>query len=133
MFMSARIHIKIKTFFSRILSPTRIFVLSFAAVIITGGILLWFPFSATKDHLRFVDALFSSRGPWNPFSFHSVFKRFFSWVGSLSRRLQCHFCVQQLWIFALFRQSHRVPGGPDCQSDHYGVDCSWGDWVYRPV
>jgi trk system potassium uptake protein TrkH len=26
----------------------------------TGGILLWFPFSATKAHLRFVDALFSS-------------------------------------------------------------------------
>jgi trk system potassium uptake protein TrkH len=26
----------------------------------TGGILLWFPFSATKDHLRFVDALFTS-------------------------------------------------------------------------
>jgi trk system potassium uptake protein TrkH len=26
----------------------------------TGGILLWFPFSATKDPLRFVDALFTS-------------------------------------------------------------------------
>jgi len=36
------------------------FVLSFAAVIITGGILLWFPFSATQGNLRFVDALFSS-------------------------------------------------------------------------
>jgi len=54
------IRIRIKTFFSRHLSPTRIFVLSFAAVILTGGILLWFPFSASKGNLRFVDALFSS-------------------------------------------------------------------------
>lgn len=55
-----RIRIRIKTFFSRYLSPTRIFVLSFAGVILTGAILLWFPFSATKGSLRFVDALFSS-------------------------------------------------------------------------
>ena len=52
--------IKIKTFFSKHLSPTRIFALSFAAAILAGGILLWFPLAATKDHLRFVDALFTS-------------------------------------------------------------------------
>ena len=55
-----RIHIRVKNFFSRHLPPTRIFVLSFAGVILTGAILLWFPFSATKENLRFVDALFSS-------------------------------------------------------------------------
>jgi trk system potassium uptake protein TrkH len=55
-----KIRIRIKTFFSRHLSPARIFVLSFAAVIVTGGILLRFPFSATAGHLRFVDALFTS-------------------------------------------------------------------------
>ena len=55
-----RIRIRIKTFFSRHFSPARIFVLSFAAVIMTGGVLLWFPFSATQGHLRFVDALFTS-------------------------------------------------------------------------
>jgi trk system potassium uptake protein TrkH len=55
-----RIRIRIKTFFSRYLSPTRIFVLSFAGVILTGAILLWFPFSAAKGNLRFVDALFTS-------------------------------------------------------------------------
>ena len=55
-----KIRIRIKNFFSRHLSPPRIFVLSFAGVILAGGILLWFPFSATKDHLRFVDALFTS-------------------------------------------------------------------------
>ena len=55
-----RIHIRVKNFFSKHLPPTRIFVLSFAGVILTGAILLWFPFSATKEHLRFVDALFSS-------------------------------------------------------------------------
>ena len=55
-----KIHIKIKNFFSRHLSPTRIFALSFAAVILAGGISLWFPFSATQGSLRFVDALFTS-------------------------------------------------------------------------
>ena len=55
-----KIRIRIKNFFSRHLSPTRIFVLSFVAVILAGGILLWFPFSASKGHLRFIDALFSS-------------------------------------------------------------------------
>ncbi len=55
-----KIFLKIKTFFSRHLSPTRIFVLSFVAVILAGGILLWFPFSASRGHLRFVDALFTS-------------------------------------------------------------------------
>lgn len=55
-----RIHIRVKNFFSKRLPPARIFVLSFAGVILIGGILLRFPFSATKDNLRFVDALFSS-------------------------------------------------------------------------
>jgi trk system potassium uptake protein TrkH len=58
--MPMKIRIKIKTFFSRRLNPARIFVLSFAGVILTGAILLWFPFSATKGSLRFVDALFTS-------------------------------------------------------------------------
>ena len=55
-----KIRIRIKNFFSKHLSPTRIFVLSFAAVILAGGVLLWFPFSAAKGYLRFVDALFTS-------------------------------------------------------------------------
>ncbi len=55
-----KIRFRIKNFFSRHFSPTRIFVLSFAGVIITGAILLWFPFSATQGNLRFVDALFTS-------------------------------------------------------------------------
>jgi trk/ktr system potassium uptake protein len=55
-----RIHIRVKNFFSKRLPPTRIFVLSFAGVILSGALLLWFPFSATKEHLRFVDALFTS-------------------------------------------------------------------------
>jgi len=55
-----KIHIKIRTFFSRHFSPARIFILSFAAVILIGAFLLWFPFAATKGPLRFVDALFTS-------------------------------------------------------------------------
>jgi trk system potassium uptake protein TrkH len=55
-----KIRIRIKTFFSRHLSPARIFVLSFAGVIFTGAILLSLPISAARISLRFVDALFTS-------------------------------------------------------------------------
>jgi trk system potassium uptake protein TrkH len=55
-----KIRIRVKNFFSRHLSPARMFILSFAGVIITGAILLWFPFSATQGNLRFIDALFTS-------------------------------------------------------------------------
>ena len=41
-------------------TPNRLFVASFAAVILAGGVFLWFPFSSAKGQLRFVDALFSS-------------------------------------------------------------------------
>ena len=46
--------------FSRFLSPERIFVLSFAALIFAGAFLLWSSFSAAKKPLSFVDALFTS-------------------------------------------------------------------------
>src|SRR5512145_950409 len=49
-----------KTFFSRHLTPTRIFVMSFAATILLGGLALWLPSSASGKSLRFVDALFTS-------------------------------------------------------------------------
>jgi len=55
-----KIGVRIKNFFSRHLTPPRIFILSFAGVIITGAILLSFSFSTTKGTLRFVDALFTA-------------------------------------------------------------------------
>jgi trk system potassium uptake protein TrkH len=55
-----KVRIRIKNFFSKHLSPARMFVLSFAGVILAGGILLNFPFSAATAPLRFVDALFTS-------------------------------------------------------------------------
>jgi len=58
--MPMKIRIRIKNFFSRHLSPTRIFVLSFAGVILTGAIFLSFPISAAQNPLRFIDALFTS-------------------------------------------------------------------------
>jgi trk system potassium uptake protein TrkH len=58
--MPIGIYLRIKTILSEFLSPTRIFVLSFAAVILTGGILLGLPFSAGGGPVRFVDALFTS-------------------------------------------------------------------------
>jgi trk system potassium uptake protein TrkH len=51
---------RIRAFFSRHFTPARIFILSFAAVILTGAFLLRFPFAASKGHLTFVDALFTS-------------------------------------------------------------------------
>jgi trk system potassium uptake protein TrkH len=50
----------IKPIFSRLLSPERIFILSFAGLIIVGAFFLWSPFSATKGHLSIIDAVFSS-------------------------------------------------------------------------
>ncbi len=52
----------IRTFFSRHLTPARIFVLSFASLIVLGTLALWLPLSASvsKSNLRFVDALFTS-------------------------------------------------------------------------
>jgi trk system potassium uptake protein TrkH len=58
--MPMKVRIRIKNFFSKHLSPARMFVLSFAGVILAGGILLNFPFSAATAPLRFVDALFTS-------------------------------------------------------------------------
>lgn len=45
---------------SRHLSPERLFILSFAGVILTGGLLLRFPFSAAAAPLPWIDALFQS-------------------------------------------------------------------------
>ncbi|MDP2968475.1 MAG: potassium transporter TrkG, partial [Deltaproteobacteria bacterium] len=55
-----KIHIRIKNFISKHLSPPRIFILSFGGVVLIGAVLLWFPFSASKGQLRFIDALFTS-------------------------------------------------------------------------
>jgi trk system potassium uptake protein TrkH len=46
--------------FSRFLTPERIFISGFAAVIFIGAFLLWLPFSGTQGHLTFLDALFTS-------------------------------------------------------------------------
>jgi len=51
---------RFKPFVARHLSPPRIFILGFAAVILIGAFLLWLPFSATTGRLTFVDALFTS-------------------------------------------------------------------------
>lgn len=45
---------------SRHLSPERIFILSFAGIILLGSLLLWLPISATSKPLSAVDALFTS-------------------------------------------------------------------------
>lgn len=51
---------KVKILLSKHLPPARIFILSFAGVILVGALALWLPFSAAKGQLSFVDALFMS-------------------------------------------------------------------------
>ena len=55
-----KLNLIIKTFFPRHLTPTRIFVFSFAAFIMLGTMALWLPVSSVRNDLRFVDALFTS-------------------------------------------------------------------------
>ena len=50
----------IKKFLSRLLSPQRFFIFSFASLIIVGAILLWMSFSSSRSQITFVDALFTS-------------------------------------------------------------------------
>jgi trk system potassium uptake protein TrkH len=49
-----------KRFISKLLSPQRLFIISFASVIFMGAILLWLPYSAAGSRISFVDALFTS-------------------------------------------------------------------------
>jgi len=51
---------RVKIFLSKHLPPARIFILSFAGVILLGAFALWFPSSASKNPLTFIDALFMS-------------------------------------------------------------------------
>ena len=53
-------NIRVKPLFSRFLSPERIFILGFAGYILLGTLFLWLPFSAAKDPIPFIDALFTS-------------------------------------------------------------------------
>jgi trk system potassium uptake protein TrkH len=55
-----KIYLIINTFFSHHLTPTRIFIFSFASFIMLGTLSLWLPFSAAHKNLRFIDALFTS-------------------------------------------------------------------------
>jgi trk system potassium uptake protein len=49
-----------KRFFLKPLSPQRIFILSFAVLILIGAILLWLPFASGSGHISFIDALFTA-------------------------------------------------------------------------
>ncbi|HEX7534797.1 MAG TPA: potassium transporter TrkG, partial [Syntrophales bacterium] len=49
-----------KRFVSKLLSPQRFFIISFASVIFIGAVLLWLPYSAASSKISFVDALFTS-------------------------------------------------------------------------
>jgi trk system potassium uptake protein TrkH len=54
------IYLSIKKFLTRVFSPQKMFLFSFASVILIGAILLWLPFSAGRGNISFVDALFTS-------------------------------------------------------------------------
>ncbi len=58
--MIANLMIRLKVLLSPLFTPTRIFILSFAGVILLGTLLLWLPFSAAKGQIAFIDALFNA-------------------------------------------------------------------------
>jgi trk system potassium uptake protein TrkH len=49
-----------KRVLSKLLSPQKMFILSFAITILIGAVLLWLPFSAGSGRISFIDALFMS-------------------------------------------------------------------------
>lgn len=55
-----KLYLLIRTFLSRHLTPARIFVLSFAAAIFLGTVLLSLPYAFRQTPLRFIDALFTA-------------------------------------------------------------------------
>jgi len=57
--MQNKHQLKLDVLIARVLSPERIFINSFAGVILAGTIFLYLPFSSTKG-LSFVDALFTA-------------------------------------------------------------------------
>jgi len=57
--MQNRHQLNLDVLIARVLSPERIFILSFAGVILAGTIFFYLPFSSTKG-LSFVDALFTA-------------------------------------------------------------------------
>jgi trk system potassium uptake protein TrkH len=58
--MIAQSPIRLKVFLSPLFTPTRIFILSFAGLIMLGTLLLWLPISAAKGQISFIDALFNA-------------------------------------------------------------------------
>jgi trk system potassium uptake protein TrkH len=58
MFMN--IYLSIKKLLTRFFSPQKMFLFSFASVILIGAFLLWLPFSAGHGQISFIDALFTS-------------------------------------------------------------------------
>ena len=55
-----KVFLQTKRTIARRMTPPRIFILSFALLILIGAILLWLPFAAGGARLSFLDALFSS-------------------------------------------------------------------------
>src|SRR5512136_2003428 len=52
--------IQVRTFIARFLSPERVVISGFAAVILLGALILWLPFAVSEARLSFVDALLTS-------------------------------------------------------------------------
>ncbi|HOU77658.1 MAG TPA: TrkH family potassium uptake protein [Syntrophales bacterium] len=56
----SRLFVRLKVIFTPLLTPARIFILSFAVAILAGALLLWLPAAAVQGRLSFTDALFTS-------------------------------------------------------------------------
>ena len=51
---------QVKRTVARRMTPPRVFIFSFALLILIGAVLLWLPFASQRGNLSFIDALFSS-------------------------------------------------------------------------
>jgi len=74
-----------KRFISKLLSPQRLFIISFASAIFIGAVILWLPCSAAGRHINVIDAFFTSPSDLSPLaSRHSFVEYLFEILSAFS-------------------------------------------------
>ena len=62
-----------KRFISKLLSPQRLFSISFASAIFIRAVILWLPCSVAGRHINFIDAFFTSPPDLSPLASRNLF------------------------------------------------------------
>lgn len=63
-------------FISMLLSPQRLFIISFASAIFIRAVILWLPCSVAGRHINFIDAFFTSPPDLSPLASHHLFMEY---------------------------------------------------------